>query len=133
MDTTRERGCGRAQTRTVNAIDLTGNTDFADVAQAVRVRRHLADKRTGKPSWTGSYEVTSLEAGQADAAGSALWCAGMGTSRPGTTSRTPRWGRTPARSAQAEPRKLAVLGAMAIVLWSGLGQDCARRDPVGFS
>ena len=68
LATTRERGHGRAQTRTVKAIGLAGGTDFPHVVQAVRLRRHVKDRRTGEVSWTVAYAVTSLEVGQADAA-----------------------------------------------------------------
>ena len=68
LATTREHGHGRAETRTVKAIDLAGRTDFPHAVQAVRLRRHVRDLRTGKVSWTLAYAVTSLEAERADAA-----------------------------------------------------------------
>ncbi|GAB3705181.1 ISAs1 family transposase [Nocardiopsis oceani] len=68
LGTTRERGHGRAETRTVKAMDLAGRTGFPHAVQAVRVRRYVRDLRTGKVSWTCAYAVTSLEVGQAGAA-----------------------------------------------------------------
>ncbi|MDE3719947.1 hypothetical protein PWG71_00995 [Nocardiopsis sp. N85] len=68
LGTTRARGHGRAETRTVKVIDLAGATGFPHVVQAVRVRRYVRELRTGEVSWTVAYAVTSLEVGQADAA-----------------------------------------------------------------
>lgn len=64
----RDHGHGRAETRTVKAIDLACGTDFPHAVQAVRLHRHVKDLRTGEVSWTVAYAVTSLEVGQADAA-----------------------------------------------------------------
>ncbi|MGW9556914.1 ISAs1 family transposase [Nocardiopsis sp. NPDC055551] len=50
LATTRDHGHGRAETRTVKAIDLAGRTDFPHAVQAVRLRRHVRDLRTGKVS-----------------------------------------------------------------------------------
>ena len=68
LATTRDHGHGRAETRTVKAIDLAGRTDFPHAVQAVRLRRHVRDLRTGKVSWTLAYAVTSLKVERADAA-----------------------------------------------------------------
>uniref|UniRef100_UPI001E299805 ISAs1 family transposase n=1 Tax=Nocardiopsis sp. FIRDI 009 TaxID=714197 RepID=UPI001E299805 len=68
LGATRDRGHGRAETRTVKAIDLAGRTGFPHAVQAVRVRRYVRDLRTGEVSWTCAYAVTSLEVGQADVA-----------------------------------------------------------------
>jgi len=66
-DTDRHRAHGRAETRTVKALSIEG-LGFPYAAQAVRIRRHVTDLRTGKVSWTCAYAVTSLGAEQAGAA-----------------------------------------------------------------
>ncbi|MFY7064670.1 ISAs1 family transposase [Nocardiopsis changdeensis] len=48
LGTTRACGHGRAETRTVKAIDLEGRTGFPHAVQAVRVRRYVRDLHTGK-------------------------------------------------------------------------------------
>ncbi|QBI56160.1 ISAs1 family transposase [Streptomonospora litoralis] len=66
-DTDRHRAHGRAETRTVKALSIEG-LGFPHAVQAVRIRRHVTDLRTGKVSWTCAYAVTSLEAERAGAA-----------------------------------------------------------------
>lgn len=68
LETARDRGHGRAETRTVKAITLTGQAGFPHAAQAVRVHRYVTDVRTGMASWTCAYAVTSLPAGWVAAA-----------------------------------------------------------------
>ncbi|MDS1269607.1 ISAs1 family transposase [Lipingzhangella sp. LS1_29] len=63
-DTDRHRAHGRAETRTVKALTVEG-LGFPYATQAVRIRRHVTDLRTGKVSWTLAYAVTSLGGEQA--------------------------------------------------------------------
>ncbi|MDT0301297.1 hypothetical protein [Streptomonospora wellingtoniae] len=65
-DTDRHRAHGRAETRTVKALSIEG-LGFPHAVQAVRIRRHVTDLRTGKASWTLAYAVTSLPGEQAGA------------------------------------------------------------------
>lgn len=66
-DTDRHRDHGRAETRTVKALTVQG-LKFPHAVQAVRIRRHITQMRTGKASWTCAYAVTSLPADRAGAA-----------------------------------------------------------------
>ena len=124
LATTRDRGHGRAETRTLKAIALAGRTGFPHAVQAVRVRRYVRDLRTGRVSWTCAYAVTSLEVGQVD------------TARIGALVRG-HWGieawhhvkdvslgedACKVRSGHAADN-LAALRAIALVFLSRLGQD----------
>ena len=124
LDTTRERGHGRAETRTVKAITLNGQTGFPYAAQAVCVRRHVTEARTGKASWTCAYAVTSLEADRADAARLGALVRGHWNIEAWHHVKDISVGEDACkvRSGHA-PDHLAALRAVAIVLWSGLGQD----------
>ncbi|MBB4930670.1 putative transposase YbfD/YdcC [Lipingzhangella halophila] len=66
-DTDRHRAHGRAETRTVKALSIEV-LGFPHAVQAVRIRRHVTDLRTGEVSWTCAYAVTSLPAERAGAA-----------------------------------------------------------------
>ena len=76
----RSVGHGRAETRTIRVIDLTGSTDghgefFPGVTQALKiVRRRRA--RGGRWSVQTVYAITSLDARQADPALLACWVRG---------------------------------------------------------
>ena len=76
----RSVGHGRAETRTIRVIDLTGSTDghgefFPGVTQALKiVRRRRA--RGGRWSVQTVYVITSLDARQADPALLACWVRG---------------------------------------------------------
>ncbi|WP_306369605.1 ISAs1 family transposase [Nocardiopsis sp. CC223A] len=124
LGTARDRGHGRAETRTVKAIDLAGRTTFPHAVQAVRVRRHVKDLRTGDVSWTCAYAVTSLEVGQADAARGGALVRGHGGIEAwhhvkdvslGEDACTVRCGHG--------PDNLVALRALALVFLGRLGQD----------
>ena len=73
-------GHGRAETRTIRVIDLTGSTDghgefFPDTAQAIKVVRRRRD-RHGRWSVQTVYAITSLDARAADPALLACWVRG---------------------------------------------------------
>lgn len=53
-DSDRHRAHGWAETRTVKALSIS-DLGFAHAVQAVRIRRHVTDLRTGKVSWTCAY------------------------------------------------------------------------------
>ncbi|MCY9785216.1 ISAs1 family transposase [Nocardiopsis sp. EMB25] len=124
LGTTRARGHGRAETRTIKAIDLAGRTDFAHAVQAVRVRRHVTELRTGKVSWTVAYAVTSLEVGRADAARIGALVRGHWGIEAWHHVKDVSLGEDACkvRSGHA-PDNLAVLRAVALVFLSRLGQD----------
>ena len=124
LDTTRDRGHGRAETRTVKALTLAGETDFPHAVQAVRVRRHLTDLRTGKASWTCAYAVTSLEVEQAGAARVGALVCGHWNIEAWHHVKDVSLGEDACkvRSGHA-PDNLAALRAAAVVLLSRLGQD----------
>ena len=76
----RSVGHGRAETRTIRVIDLTGSSDgqgefFPDAAQALKIvrRRHT---RRGRWSVQTVYAITSLDVPEADPALLACWVRG---------------------------------------------------------
>ncbi|WP_233571079.1 ISAs1 family transposase [Nocardiopsis sp. Huas11] len=124
LDTTRARGHGRAETRTVKAIDLASRADFPHAVQAVRLRRHVMDLRTGKVSWTCAYAVTSLEVGQADAARIGVLVRGHWGIEAWHHVKDVSWGEDACKVRCGHaPDNLAALRAVAVVLLGRLGQE----------
>ena len=64
--TTREKGHGRAETRTLKAAHVAG-LDFPHARQAIKITRWRQDTGTGKTSRQAVYAVTSLASAQATA------------------------------------------------------------------
>ena len=64
---TRERGHGRAETRTLKAAHVSG-LDFPHARQAIKITRWRQEIATGKVSRQAVYAVTSLASAQATAA-----------------------------------------------------------------
>jgi predicted transposase YbfD/YdcC len=124
LGTTRDRGHGRAETRTLKAIALAGRTSFPHAVQAVRVRRHVRDLRTGRVSWTCAYAVTSMEVGQADTARIGALVRGHWNIEAWHHVKDVSLGEDACkvRSGHA-PDNLAALRAMALVFLERLGQD----------
>lgn len=124
LDTARDRGHGRAETRTVKVIDLAGATGFPHVAQAVRVRRYVRELRTGKVSWTLAYAVTSLELGQADAARISALVRGHWGIEAWHHVKDVSLGEDACKVRCGHaPDNLAALRALALVFLGRLGQD----------
>ena len=124
LGTVRARGHGRAETRTVRAIDLVGRTDFPYAVQAVRVRRYIRDLRTGKVSWTCAYAVTSMEVGQADAARIGALVRGHWNIEAWHRVKDVLLGEDACRVHSGHaPDNLAALRALALVFLGRLGQD----------
>jgi predicted transposase YbfD/YdcC len=65
---TREKGHGRAETRTLKAAHVSG-LDFPHARQAIKITRWRQDTATGKISRETVYAITSLTSAQATAAG----------------------------------------------------------------
>jgi predicted transposase YbfD/YdcC len=64
-----EKGHGRQEERTLTVSStLQGYSDWPGLAQVFQVARHRVDTRTGQEERETVYGVTSLEAGEADAA-----------------------------------------------------------------
>ncbi|MFL1376801.1 ISAs1 family transposase [Nocardiopsis protaetiae] len=124
LGTTRDRGHGRAETRTVKAIDLAGRTGFPHAVQAVRVRRYVRDLRTGEVSWTCAYAVTSLEVGQADAARVGALVRGHWGIEAWHHVKDVSLGEDACKVHSGHgPDNLAALRAVALVFLGRLGQD----------
>jgi predicted transposase YbfD/YdcC len=64
---TREKGHGRAETRTLKAAHVAG-LDFPHARQAIKITRWRQDTATGKTSRQAVYAVTSLASAQATTA-----------------------------------------------------------------
>ena len=63
---TRERGHGRAETRTLKAAHVSG-LDFPHARQAIKITRWRRDTATGRASRQAVYAVTSLASADATA------------------------------------------------------------------
>jgi predicted transposase YbfD/YdcC len=124
LGATRDRGRGRAETRTVKAVDLAGRTGFPHAVQAVRVRRHVRDLRTGRASWTCAYAVTSLDVGQADTARIGALVRGHWNIEAWHHVKDVSLGEDACRVRSGHgPDNLAALRALALVFLGRLGQD----------
>ncbi|XKK42270.1 ISAs1 family transposase [Nocardiopsis sp. ARC36] len=124
LGATRDRGHGRAETRTVKAIDLAGRTGFPHAVQAVRVRRHVRDLRTGQASWTCAYAVTSLDVGQADTARIGALVRGHWNIEAWHHVKDVSLGEDACKVRSGHgPDNLAALRALALVFLGRLGQD----------
>ncbi|PDP86488.1 ISAs1 family transposase [Glycomyces fuscus] len=124
LGTTRDRGHGRAETRTVKAIDLAGRADFPHAVQAVRLRRYVRDLRTGKVSWTCAYAVTSLEVEQADATRIGALVRGHWGIEAWHHVKDVSLGEDGCKvRSEHAPDNLAALRALALVFLGRLGQD----------
>jgi predicted transposase YbfD/YdcC len=64
--TTREKGHGRAETRTLKAAHVSG-LDFPHARQAIKITRWRKDTATGRASRQAVYAVTSLDSAEATA------------------------------------------------------------------
>ena len=84
---TRERGHGRAETRTLKAAHVSG-LDFPHACQAIKITRWRQDTATGKTSRETVYAITSLASAHATSRTWPGWSASTGRSRRTTTSAT---------------------------------------------
>ena len=124
LGTVRDRGHGRAETRTAKAIDLAGGTNFPHAVQAVRLRRYVKDLRTGEVSLTVAYTVTSLEVGQAGAAQVSALVRGHWFIAAWHHIKDVSLGEDTCKvRSEHGPDSLATLRALALVFLGRLGQD----------
>ena len=97
---TREKGHGRAETRTLKAAHVSG-LDFPHARQAIKITRWRRDTATGRTSRQTVYAVTSLTSADATVRTWPAWSASSGPSRLTTTSATLRSGKMPPPAAPA--------------------------------
>lgn len=115
---------GPRGSRTVKAIDLAGSTGFPHAVQAVRLRRHVRDLRTGKVSWTCTCAVTSIEVAQASAARRGVLVRGHWNIEAWRHVKDVSLGEDACKVRSGHvPHNLAALRALALVFLGRLGQD----------